>query len=157
MPIPSKSIRIDRDDFAVDHYADVIRDTHRSRLTFDQLDTAKRQHRKQEKLLSQTHSIKMKEHIRIENNFIRKLERNLRISNLPSVREALRAQQRQGLEPSSSSISSKQSQEIPNSARQEEKSYQKENHSKPTTRTSSPRTDRLNANLEKFNKNSLLF
>jgi hypothetical protein len=154
MPIPSKSIRIDRDDYAADHYADVIRDIHRSRLTFDQLDTAKRQHRKQEKLLSQTHSIKMKEHSRIENNFIRKLERNLRISNLPIVRETLRAQQRQSLEPSPSSISSKQSQEIPNSVRQE---YQKENHSKPTTRTSSPRTDRLNANLEKFNKNSLLF
>ena len=151
MPVSSKSTRIERDDFAVDHYADSIRDTHRSRLTFDQLDIARRQHRKKEKLLSQAHGIRMKEHTRVENDFIRKLEQNLRISNLPIVKETLRAQQRHGLEPSPSPTSNKHSQEIQNSARQGEKS-----HSKPTTRTLSSQTERINANLEKFNKNPLL-
>ena len=71
-----------------------MRDIHRSRLTLDQLDIAKRQLRKKEKLLSHIHYLKMKEHTRVKNDFIRKIEQDVRISNIPSVQENLKAQRR---------------------------------------------------------------
>lgn len=142
----SKSTHIDRDDFDADHYADCMRDTHRSRLTLDQLDIAKRQLWKKEKLISHIHDLKMKEHTRIKNDFIRKIEQDLRLSNLPIVKETLKGQRRKRLEPSNST-----EQEL-----SKEKSHQSENHSKPTQRTDSPRTERLKANLEKFKHSDIL-
>ncbi|CAF0727820.1 unnamed protein product [Adineta steineri] len=152
MSFTSKATHIDRDDFAADHYADFVRDSHRTRLTFDQLDMARRQLRKKEELLSQAHSIKMKEHTRIENGFLRKLEQNPRIANLPMVREKLRAQRRQGLE-----SPNKNSSETDKSMGQEDNVYQKTNQFKPITmRPPSAKTERLNANRDKFNQTNVL-
>ena len=149
----SKSTHIDRDDFDADHYADFIRDSHRSRITLDQLDIAKRQLRKKEKLITRTHDLKMKEYARVKNEFIRKIQQDSRISNLPSVKQTLTAQKRQRLDQSPN----EHPQEITKSTKQEEKSHQLNNHSKSTTRYDSPRTERLKVNLEKFNHiNSLL-
>jgi len=146
----SKSTHVDRDDFAADYYADLIRDTHRSRLTLDQLDIANRQLRKTEKLLLHIHDLKMKEYTRIKNGFIRKIEQDLRISNLPSVKQTLKAQRNKRSESSSPQNSNKYS--------QEEKSHQLDNYFKSmTTRTDSSRIEQLKANLDKFNHiNTLL-
>jgi hypothetical protein len=145
----SKSTYVDRDDFDADYYADLIRDTHRSRLTLDQLDIANRQLRKTEKFLLHIHDLKMKEYTRIKNGFIRKIEQDLRISNLPSVKQTLKAQRHKRSESSSPQNSNKYS--------QEEKSHQLDNYFKSTTKTDSSRTERLKANLDKFNHiNTLL-
>jgi hypothetical protein len=144
----SKSIRVDRDDFDADHYADFMRDIHRSRLTLDQLDIAKRQLRKKEKLITRTHDLKMKEHTRVKNEFIRKIQQDLYISNLPSVKETLKNQRRKRLGPSLSLNS--------NEHPQEAKSHQLDNHSKRMRRPQSPRTERLKANLDKFNHTNKL-
>jgi hypothetical protein len=150
MSSPSKSTHIDRDDFDADHYADCMRDTHRSRLTLDQLDIAKRQLRKKEKLLSHIHYLKMKEHTRIKNDFIRKIEQDIRISNIPSVKETLKAQRRHHSGVSPRLNSTEHLHEIT-------KSHQSDNHSKLIIRPDSPRTERSKANLDKFNHlNTLL-
>ncbi|CAF2330744.1 unnamed protein product [Rotaria sp. Silwood2] len=145
-----KSTHIDRDDFDADHYADFIRDSHRSRITLDQLDIAQRQHRRKEKLLSRVHHLKMKEYTRVKNEFIRKIEQDTRISNLPNVKEKLKAQRRQHSTPSPPPISNDQSQEITMSTKHDEKSHQLDNHPKSSTRPDSPRTGRLKVNLNKF-------
>jgi len=145
----SKATYIDRDDYDADHYADLMRDTHRSRLTVDQLDIANRQLRKKEKLLNHIHDLKMKEHNRVKNDFIRKIEQDLRISNLPSVKEILKGQRRKPVELSSSLNSNEHPQET---TKQEEKSH----HSKSLTRPDSRRTERLKANLDKFNHTNTL-
>ncbi|CAF0724450.1 unnamed protein product [Rotaria sordida] len=151
-----KSTHIDRDDFDADHYADFIRDSHRSRITLDQLDIARRQHRKKEKLLSRIHYLKMKEHIRVKNDFIRKIEQDIRISNLPSVKETLKAQRRQYLTPSPPPISNDQSQELTMPTKHDRKSHQLDNHPKSSKQPDSPRTERSKANLNKFNHMDLL-
>jgi len=149
----SKATYIDRDDYDADHYADLMRDTHRSRLTVDQLDIANRQLRKKEELLLHIHDLKMKEHMRIRNGFIRRIEQDLRISNLPSVKETLKAQRRKRLESSSPQNLNKHSQEI---RKQEEKSHPLDNHSKSMIKIDSSRTERLKANLDKFNHTNTL-
>ncbi|CAF0734496.1 unnamed protein product [Rotaria sp. Silwood1] len=146
-----KSTHIDRDDFDADHYADFIRDSHRSRITLDQLDIARRQHRKKEKLLSRVHYLKMKEYTRVKNEFIRKVEQDIRISNLPTVKETLKVQRRQHLTPSPPLILNDQPQEITMSTKSDEKLHQSDNHSKSSTKPNSPRTERLKVNLNKFN------
>lgn len=141
-----KSTHIDRDDFDGDHYADCIRDTHRSRLTLDQLDIAKRQLWKKEKLLSRTHDLKMKEHTRVKNDFIRKIEQDIRISNLPIVKETLKNQRRQHLK-SSKSLEEQIS---------IEKSHTLDKQSKLISKPDTPKTERLKINLEKFNHTNTL-
>ncbi|UJR33815.1 hypothetical protein I4U23_021239 [Adineta vaga] len=145
MSFTTKSNHVDRDDYSADHYADFIRNPHRTRLTFDLLDIAKRQHQRKEKLLSQAHTIRMKEHVRIENGFLRKLESNQQIANLPFVRKTLRDRHRQGLTPSPPPLSTRQCQDKPQAIEQKEKS-------RSSTRPPSARTERLNANLEKFDQ-----
>ena len=135
-----KSTHIDRDDFDRDHYADVIRDAHRSRLTLDQLDVAKRQFKRREKLLTRIHELKMKEHSRIETDFRRKLEQDQIISNLPIVKEKLKLQRQQHLQAPTSPIDD----------------ISKVCHTNVSPRRArlrpdSPRTERLKQNIEKFN------
>jgi hypothetical protein len=134
---------IDRDDFDADHYADFMRDIHRSRITVDQLDIANRQLRKKEKLLSRIHQLKMKEHTRVKNDFIRKVEQDSRISNLPIVKETLKNQRRKPVQSKSLPSSSKQSAEITKLAKHEENLHQLDNPSKSMTRSK--------LNLDKFN------
>ena len=152
MSSPPKPKYVDRDDFYADHYADFMRDSHRSRITLDQLDIAKRQFRNKEKLLSRIHYLKMKEHIRVKNDFMRKIEQDLRISNLPSVKETLKAQRRQHSQPSPPPVSTEQSQNLAVSTSQEEKSGKSVNHPKSITRPDTPRTERWKVNLDKFNQ-----
>ncbi|CAF0746677.1 unnamed protein product [Adineta ricciae] len=142
MSFTTKATRVDRDDYAIDHYADFLRDSHRTRLTFDLLNIAKRQHQCKEKLLSQAHTIRMKEHTRIENEFLRKLERNTQIANLSTIRRTLRDRHRQGSSPSPPPLTSRQSQP----SEQHDKSAPKLSLSRPP----SARTERINANIEKF-------
>ncbi|CAF2032430.1 unnamed protein product [Rotaria magnacalcarata] len=146
-----KAKHIDRDDFDADHYADFIRDIHRSRLTVDQLDIAKRQQWKKEKLLSRVYYLKMKEHTRVKNDFIRKVEQDLRISNLPNVKETLKAQRRKCVVSSTPPISNDQTQPINIPTKQDEKSHQLGNRRKTMGPGDSPRAERLKANLNKFN------
>jgi hypothetical protein len=155
MSFSLKSTHIDRDDFDADHYADLIRDAHRSRLTLDQLDIANRHLRKQEKFLTHIHGLKMKEHTRVKNDFIRKVEQDSRLSNIPSVKETLIAQRRKRLEASKSASSNEQ--HPSETTKQEPKSQQLQNHSKSKKRSDTPRTGRLKANLNKFNHTNKLF
>lgn len=145
MAFSKTATRVDRDDYDVDHYADCIRDSHRTRLTFESLDIARRQHRGKEKLLSQAHAIAMKEHTRLENDFLRKLERNARVANLPVVRKAVRAHQRQGLDPSPPPASTR-------AATTNAQSPRKASPSRASVRPPSARTERLNANRDKFDQ-----
>jgi hypothetical protein len=147
MSFELKSTRVDRDDFGADHYADFIRDTHRSRLTLDQLDIINRQLRKKEKFLTHIHGLRMKEHMRIKNDFIRKIEQDECLANLPTVKENLKAQRRIHLDiPSSTEATTQQVQ----------KPHQLEQRTKTTIKLDSPRTERLKANLDKFNHTNTL-
>lgn len=139
----SKSTHIDRDDFDDDHYADFIRDTHRSRLTVEQLDIAKRQLRRKEKLLTRIHDLKMKEHTRVKNDFIRKIEQDQRLVNLPDVQQTLQAQRRYHFE----SNSSESKEKILNKHDQALQSHRAKKLLRPDT----PRTERLKANWNQFN------
>lgn len=149
MSSSSKSTHIDRDDFTADHYADFMRDIHRSRLTLDQLDIAKRQLRKKEKLLSHIHYLKMKEHTRVKNDFIRKIEQDIRISNIPSVQETLKAQRRYHSNTSPPPNSTEHLEKI-------SKSHQLDTPTKSKIRPDSVRTERLKANIDKFNHTNTL-
>lgn len=149
-----KATHIDRDDFDADHYADFMRDSHRSRITLDQLDIAKRQQKKKENLLSRIHYLKMKEHARVKNEFIRKIEQDLRISNLPSVKEKLKVQKRSGLTTSPLQNSNEQLAETTESAKSLEKATQISHHRKTMPQADSPRTEKLKTNLNKFNNMS---
>lgn len=137
----NQSARIDRDDFDGDHYADFIRDVHRSRLTLEQLDIARRQFKKRENLLVRTHELKMKEHSRIESDFRRKLERDQILFNLPIVRNKLKNQRQQRLQTSTSPVD-----ELLKVNEMKSTSPRKV-HLKPD----SPRTERLKQNIDKFN------
>ena len=141
MSFAFKSTHIDRDDFDADHYADFMRDTHRSRLTVDQMDIINRQSRKKDKLLTHIHGLRMKEHTRIKNDFIRKIEQDKCLSNLPSVRENLKAQRRIRLDTSPSEANATTEKPPPPAARPK----------KTTPKPDSPRTERSKANLDKFN------
>lgn len=155
-----KSIYVDRDDFDADHYADFMRDTHRSRLTLDQLDIAQRQLRTKEKLLSRIHDLKMKEYTRVKNEFIRKVEQDSRVSNLPIVKEKLKGERRKHVQtsPPPLSVSNEDSQETtaPTTSEPDEQPQPSEKHSKTTTKPDSPRTQRLKVNLNKFNNTNAL-
>lgn len=148
MASSTKRVFVDRDDFDADHYADCIRDLHRSRITLDQLDIARRQLRKKENLLSRTHQLKMKEHIRVKNEFIRKVEKDTRISNLPTVKETLKVQQRsqQSVSPPPPQTSIET---VRNSADKQEKSAK--TPIKGVIEPYSSREQRLRANMDKFN------
>jgi len=155
MTFSFKSTHIDRDDFDADHYADFIRDTHRSRLTLDQLDITNRQLRRKEKLITHIHGLKMKEHTRVKNDFIRKIEEDKCLSNLPSIQETLKAQRRPHVEAPSSSP--RNSTQTTTTTKQVQKSQQTPNPSKTITKPGSPRTERSKFNLDKFNRiNTLL-
>ena len=159
MSSATKRTFVDRDDFDVDHYADCIRDLHRSRITLDQLDIARRQLRKKEKLLSRTHQLKMKEHIRVKNDFIRKVEQDDRISKLPAVKETLKGQQyrqqQQQQQPSSPSPIPIEKMII--RTKNENNLHPSTNQSKVFIEPHSPRKERLKANIVKFNhQNPLL-
>ena len=144
----TKSTSIDRDDYDADHYADWMRDRHRSRLTLDQLDIARRQLKTKEKFLSHILDLKLKEHTRVKNGFIRKIEQDVRISNLPNVQQTLKIQKRTRLQSSLSRTSIEHSSEINKS---EQKLHQLTKNPKSIPRITSPKTERLEANIKKFN------
>ena len=154
----SKAKYIDRDDFDDDHYADFMRDSHRSRLTLEQLDIAKRQLQRTEKLLTRIHNLKMKEHLRVKNDFVRKVQQDLRISNLPGVKQTLKGQRKQRSELLPSPVGKEASQEVPTSNREEEeKSPKLVKRRKSFVRSDTPRTEKFKVNIDKFNQiNSLL-
>ena len=151
MASSTKRVFVDRDDFDADHYADCIRDLHRSRITLDQLDIARRQLRKKENLLSRTHQLKMKEHIRVKNEFIRKVEKDTRISNLSTVKETLKAQQRsqQSVSPPPPQASIEIVETVTNSTEEQDKSAK--TPIKGVIEPYSSQQQRLRANIEKFN------
>jgi hypothetical protein len=136
-----RSSSIDRDDYDADHYADFLRDTHRSRLLADQLDTARRQLRKKQTLLSRTHQLKMKEHTRVRNDFIRKIQQNSRISTLPCVKDVLNVQQR----------SSSTRNEYTNETAMLNKIDGKVHSSKVPIETIASQQQRTKVNLDRFN------
>ena len=140
----SRARHVDRDDFDADHYADFIRDTHRSRLTLEQLDIARRQLRKKERLLSRVHQLKMKEHIRAKNEFIRKVEQDVRISTLPAVKETLRAQQRPRSQLTPPLVTNGSMEDVA-------KPIKAARQPKALIHSPSPRAERVKGNLSKFN------
>lgn len=142
---------VDRDDFDADHYADFIRDTHRSRLTLEQLDIARRQLRKKERLLSRVHQLKMKEHIRAKNEFIRKVEQDVRISKLPAVKETLRAQQRPRTQLTPPPVTNGSMEDVAKLGPHEEKPINPARQPKALIHAPSPRAERVKGNLSKFN------
>lgn len=148
MPLsPRKATHIDRDDFDADHYADFIRDIHRSRLTADQLDIARRQLQRKEKLLTRVHDLKMKEHTRVKNGFIRKVEEDQCLANLPKVQQTLLAERRKHFEP----IQSETSSESAEKAIDKHERQLQARRAKKAFRPDSPRTEQLKANWKEFN------
>lgn len=144
---PIKATHIDRDDFDADHYADLIRDIHRSRLIADQLDIAKRQLQRKEKLLTRIHGLKMKEHTRVKNDFIRKVEQDQCLANLPKVQQTLQAERRKHSEPIPSETSPESTEKPIDKHERQQQAYRAKKIWRPNT----PRTERLKANWNEFN------
>lgn len=158
MALAAKAKYVDRDDFDGDHYADFIRDTHRSKLTLEQLDISRRQLRCKENLLSRTLQLKLKEHVRIKNEFIRKVEQDPRISRIPAVRQTLKEQQRRRIETSTPSTVPDQSMKFSNQVLDSQETVKPiVKQSKRVVEWKSPKAIRTEANLNLFNnKRSLL-
>ena len=159
MPTRSKPHRVDRDDYHADHYADWMRNATRSRLTCDQLDAARRQHRTTENLLSHIHELQMKEHVRIQKDFQRKTEQHHRrtpkLSDGPTAWKPHPQTRLLVTSPPPRPLA-KHGLEDTGLARQEHPSHPAGNHPQAVTRLFSARAERLKANRDRFDRLSRL-